>query len=464
MIASKETYQDLTGNLPAMTHLPSEDEVKLALQESTDVVIILDDDPTGTQTVFDIPVLTTWSLEAISAEIERGTPLFYILTNSRSLTAEDAKTLNVEIASNIKSAASTLNKKFTIISRSDSTLRGHYPLEIQVLEDIIGLKKPVHFIAPAFFAGGRYTIENRHYVREGDQMVPAHETPFAQDKVFGFATSEMTEWVHEKFSGSFQGTIHSLSIDELRISTPEQLTNKINGFKAGDVCIVNAAAREDLTKAIISILKSNIDPLYRSAADLVAAFTQQAPKILEADIYKEKSNQGGVIVLGSYVPKSTQQLEHVLQNSTIESIEVNVTELINGEAIPHNKLAAHVDQQVNDGKNVLIYTSRELISTAIKEKNLDIGAKVSKYLTDIVSSMSVKPKFVVGKGGITSSDLATKSLKIKRAMVLGQIIPGVPVWEQQEESKFPGVPYIVFPGNVGDASSLTLVINKLTNN
>jgi uncharacterized protein YgbK (DUF1537 family) len=73
----------------------------------------------------------------------------------------------------------------------------------------------------------------------------------------------------------------------------------------------------------------------------------------------------------------------------------------------------------------------------------------------------VRPKFIVAKGGITSSDLATKGLSAEKAFVLGAITPGVPVWQMDSKSKFPGISYVVFPGNVGNQNSLLEVCRKL---
>nr|GEX57316.1 ketose-bisphosphate aldolase, class-II [Tanacetum cinerariifolium] len=62
------------------------------------------------------------------------------------------------------------------------------------------------------------------------------------------------------------------------------------------------------------------------------------------------------------------------------------------------------------------------------------------------------------QGGITSSDIATKALEAKRAKIVGQALAGVPLWQLGPESRHPGVPYIVFPGNVGDSNALAKVV------
>jgi hypothetical protein len=50
---------------------------------------------------------------------------------------------------------------------------------------------------------------------------------------------------------------------------------------------------------------------------------------------------------------------------------------------------------------------------------------------------------------------------VRRAQVLGQIVPGVPVWRLGPESKYPGLPYVVFPGNAGGPDALASVIRVL---
>jgi uncharacterized protein YgbK (DUF1537 family) len=41
-------------------------------------------------------------------------------------------------------------------------------------------------------------------------------------------------------------------------------------------------------------------------------------------------------------------------------------------------------------------------------------------------------------------------------------LPGIPVWQLGEESRFPGMNYVVFPGNVGGADALLHAYQKLT--
>ncbi len=461
----KKTYQELVGNSPTIELSFSDADLVSKISGTFDAIIVLDDDPTGTQTVHDIPVLTEWSEAAISNELDRGTQLFYILTNSRSFTTDVAKDLGLEIASNIHTISSAKGKKCMVISRSDSTLRGHYPMEIDLLMGVFKPKHGVQFILPAFLEGGRFTINDIHYVQEGDYLIPAGETPFAQDKVFGYTSSDLKDWVIEKSAGKIDmANIHTLSISELENETWKNLSSKIDTFKPNDVCIVNVSCHEHLKKAVYSILNSRVDPYFRSAASLVSTLAIQSPKIVDLSTLSLDVQKGGLTVLGSYVPKSTSQLAHVLDNLDIEAIKIDINSLLNGNEDSVDTIARKVDTTINEGNDVIIYTSRELISEQDSAKNLKIGLTISTFLTDIVSKLTVQPSYIIGKGGITSSDLATKSLRIKRAIVLGQMITGVPVWKPQADSKFPDTPFIVFPGNVGDHTGLTQVIKKLSTN
>ncbi len=180
-------------------------------------IVVLDDDPTGTQTVHDVPVLTNWKLQAIIDEFERRTPLFYLLTNSRSLPTTRAVDLALEVGANILKASRKTHRAFEIISRSDSTLRGHFPAEVDVLADVLEMQQAVCVIIPFFQEGGRYTINDIHYVREGEQLIPAAETAFAKDVVFGYRNSDLKRWVEEKTQGRISATsVQSFSLKEIR--------------------------------------------------------------------------------------------------------------------------------------------------------------------------------------------------------------------------------------------------------
>jgi uncharacterized protein YgbK (DUF1537 family) len=62
---------------------------------------------------------------------------------------------------------------------------------------------------------------------------------------------------------------------------------------------------------------------------------------------------------------------------------------------------------------------------------------------------------------ISPFDIAMKELEMKRAMVVGQAAPGVPLWRCDEEtSRHRGVLYVVFPGNVGGEDTIAELVER----
>ena len=195
--------------------------LKEALNGLNRKIVVLDDDPTGVQTVHDVSVYTDWEPESIAKGFAEEKAIFFILTNSRGLTAEETKVVHEQIAKRVVAEAKKTGKQFILISRSDSTLRGHYPLETEILKQIVeadsDIKIDGEIIFPFFKEGGRFTINNIHYVLEGDELVPAAETEFAKDKTFGYTKSHMGEWCEEKTGGAYKATdVTFISLNDLR--------------------------------------------------------------------------------------------------------------------------------------------------------------------------------------------------------------------------------------------------------
>jgi uncharacterized protein YgbK (DUF1537 family) len=449
--------------------------IRAELLQSNRKLVVLDDDPTGTQTVYGVPVLTGWSVEELKRELAGEGPGFYLLTNTRAFPSEEAVRVTREIACNISLAAQALSGRctFTVVSRSDSTLRGHFPAEVNALglalagtsdPKVSRNSVPPILLIPCFEAGGRFTIGDVHYVAEGDDLVPAAETAFARDSAFGYGHSDLREWVEEKSGGAIAaGAVQSISLAEIRRNGPEAVRDRLESLQNGDVCIVNAITARDLEVVALSSIqveKTGRTLIYRTAASFVAARMGLEPRPLwQPDAGDERS--GGLVVIGSHVPNTTAQLERLLETRAIEPLELCVKALLGPESDQTLLAAAgRVNELLAGGSDVALFTSRALVTGKNTAETLRIGARVSSALVEIVRALKVRPRFLVAKGGITSSDLATAGLGVKRAMVLGQVLPGVPVWELGAESKFPRLPYIVFPGNVGGPDSLHELISK----
>ena len=443
-------------------------DIQAQAQADGRCLVVLDDDPTGTQTVANIPVLTEWSVASLCVELRRDLPAFFLLTNSRSLPEADAIQLNREIGQKLVVASRQTGRDFALVSRSDSTLRGHFPAEMNALAEVLEQQFDGWLLIPFFLEGGRFTIDDIHYVQEGDELVPAGETPFAQDATFGYKSSNLREWIAEKTNGRISAdAVVSISLNDIRQGGPEQVQRQLQQMNGGQVIVVNAATRRDLEIFTLGLLWAEAAGkrfLYRTAASFVQVRAGLAPPpLLIAGDLQLPDSGGGLTIVGSYVPKTTRQIEAVLAETAVCAIEVQVETLLD-EAAQSTEVARVVSQAEESlarDADVVIYTSRQLIQTRNGRVGLAIGQHISNSLVQIVKNLSVRPRYIMAKGGITSSDIATKALNVRRAMVAGQILPGVPMWRLGTESRYPGLAYIVFPGNVGGDDALSSLMNQL---
>ncbi len=450
----------------SLSQLPPEYQTELLpairreFLQSRKTVVVFDDDPTGTQTCYDVVVLTSWAVATIAEELEKEPSILFILTNSRSLPAVEAAELTNEVGTNLKKACGQSGRDVVVISRSDSTLRGHFPIEVAAIARSLQMEEAIWVLLPAFIEGGRFTIDDVHYIVEGNDLIPVSETPFAKDKSFGYENSNVRKWVEEKTEGSVKASdVVSFSIEEIRSRGIEYVSRKLSACRPSQVVLVNAASYKDLevfAMGLIDAERAGKKFLFRSSATFVSIRAGIAPgKILKpSDVLH--ADGGSLIVVGSYVPKTTSQLDYLLTQGKHEAMEISVADIIaSGEkSIASGAVSKRIDEWLGNGRDVVIYTSRQLEAGIDSESSLRINRAVSDFLVHVVSQLTVQPTFFIAKGGITSSDLASKALLARKALILGQAIPGVPVWELDEKSKFPKILYIVFPGNVGGASAL----------
>lgn len=206
--------------------------------------------------------------------------------------------------------------------------------------------------------------------------------------------------------------------------------------------------------------------LFRCAAQIVAARLGLAPQPLldSSTLTSADAKRGGLVVAGSYVPKTTAQLSRLRAAHSLRVVEVDVGAVLDPEraAATIARCIHETNAAVAANENTLVFTSRELVTGDSAETSLSLGGTISAALIAIVQGLTVRPRFLIAKGGITSSDVATRGLNVRRAMVLGQLLPGVPVWQLGPETRFPGLNYVVFPGNVGDADALAAAVAKLS--
>ena len=435
-------------------------------------IIVLDDDPTGVQTVNGIHVYTDWSEESIAEGFAEKNVMFFILTNSRAFQAKQTGEEHWKIAERVAAEAKRTGKEFMLISRGDSTLRGHYPLETATLAHALeesGERIDGEVLMPFFKEGGRFTIDDVHYVQEGTDLTPAGETEFARDKTFGYHASDLKEYIEEKTQGAFRAAdVVSISLSDLRAVRVDEIVGQLMAVADFRKVVVNAVDYVDVKVfaiAMMRAMKAGKNFMFRTAAAWTKVIGGVADKpLLGRDELVVKGNKnGGLIIIGSHVKKTTEQFEKLRELSAVKFIEFHHLLVLDPPKLAEElkRVIAETEEAIRSGVTVAVYTGRERFDAGSEEESLRVAVQISDAITRIVHRLSVQPAFLIAKGGITSSDVGTKGLSVRRALVLGQVAPGIPVWQTGSESKFPGMSYIIFPGNVGAVETLRDVVAML---
>ena len=491
------------AGLPPVREVPVAD-VASAVRSSGRRLVVLDDDPTGTQTVAGVPVLTDWSVEDIRWALRQDTPAFYILTNTRSLDARAAGERDRDVVRALVDAARIEHQRFVVVSRSDSTLRGHFPLETDVIADTLALRAGIEVdgivVAPAYIEGGRVTVDSVHWLRAGDTAVPVGESEFAKDATFGFVSSELRAYVEEKTFGRWRAAeVPRVTLEDLRTGGVDEVAAILASARGRRPVVCDALCDDDLRVLALAairvehagrVLLYRVGPSFvRARAGLEArasltpaevaairsAGQQPSARPLGGDAGGDgaslaEASSHGLVVVGSHVAQSTRQLAALLRHGGVEAIELDVATLLDPGQSPV-AIASAADAVVAGlrSADVVVSTSREVLTGPDPTASLAIARAVSASLVDLVRKVTgrVRPGFVVAKGGITSSDVATAGLGIRRAWVRGTLLPGiVSLWEPVADATagaaaHPPIPFVVFAGNVGDEDDLVSVVATL---
>jgi uncharacterized protein YgbK (DUF1537 family) len=400
--------------------------------------------------------------------LQDKSPIFFVLTNTRALSPTVAAEVTRQVCQNLKQAiALEAIQDFLVVSRSDSTLRGHYPIETDVIAEELG-PFDAHFLVPAFFEGGRITRDSRHYLMVDGVPTPVHQTEFAKDSVFGYSTSYLPDYVAEKTTGGIQAQdVERFTLADIRAGSLQRLMTL-----RGNVCgVVDGETQADLNQFAQDVLTAAAQGkrfLFRSAASILTALAALPPQPIDADHMRSYVRGGlpGAIIVGSHVQKTTQQLQRLLQESGVVGIEVDVAQLRDGDVTTPARLLADILEQVasahSSSKVPVVYTSRNELTFDSIQVRLDFGMTVSSLLMEVIKGLPPDLGFLISKGGITSNDTLSTGLALKTARLLGQILPGVSVVRTPaDHPQFPDLPVVLFPGNVGDSDALALAYRRL---
>jgi uncharacterized protein YgbK (DUF1537 family) len=431
-------------------------------------IIVLDDDPTGSQTVHSCLLLMRWDVETLRKGLQDDAPIFFVLTNTRALPPDLAASVTREVCQNLKVALATEKiQDFLIVSRSDSTLRGHYPIETDVIAEELG-PFDAHFLVPTFFEGGRITRDSIHYLIIDGVPTPVHETEFARDSVFSYHHSYLPEYVEEKTKGRINAnSVEKFLLANIRAGSLERLMN----LSDNQCCVVDGETQADLDRFAQDVLTAASQGkrfLFRSAASILTALAALPPQPIAPENMAEYVRNGkpGAVIVGSHVKKTTQQLEMLLQAEGTLGVEVDVALLLdekNQSAALLSEVLEGVHAAHEAGKTPVVYTSRKEITFKDVNTRLQFGTKVSDLLMDVVQGLPSDIGFLISKGGITSNDVLSTGLALTSARLLGQILPGCSmVRTPTDHPQFPNLPVVLFPGNVGDASALATIYQRLS--
>jgi uncharacterized protein YgbK (DUF1537 family) len=431
-------------------------------------IIVLDDDPTGSQTVHSCLLLTQWDVETLKLGLTDAAPIFFILTNTRAMEPAHAAAVTREVCQNLKVAIAEVGlTDFLVVSRSDSTLRGHYPIETDVIAAELG-GFDAHFLMPAFFEGGRITRDSIHYLIVNGVETPVHKTEFARDSVFGYSYSYLPDYVAEKTHGRIPADrVVQFLLPEVRSGSLDKLMQ----LERNRCCVVDGEQQSDFDKFAADILAAASQGkkfLFRSGASILTSLANLGPQPTPAAEMSKYVRDGkpGAIVIGSHVHKTTEQLAQLLKAKGIVGVEIDVSLLISGDVTAKTELLTATTSKINeihaDGNTPAIYTSRQELSFDSAKARLEFGESVSALLMDIIRALPADIGFLISKGGITSNDTLSRGLAMSTARLLGQIVPGCSaIVTPPTHPQFPNLPVVLFPGNVGDADALAVAYLRL---
>jgi len=430
-------------------------------------LVVLDDDPTGTQTVRGVDVLIDPSVDDLARALDRHPAVLFVLTNSRSLPRDRAVALAGRLGGRIRAAARRAGRQVSLVSRSDSTLRGHFPAEVDALAEAFGIADAPVLFMPYLGEAGRVTVDDVHYLVRDGAAVPVAETEFARDAAFGYRDSNLRAWLAARLGPGEERVISSLSLEAVRSGGPASVAEHLRAAPPRAVIVANAADDRDAETIAAGVLdlEGQRPILARTAAGYVRARAGQPRQPVLEPAELRRGSGPGLVIVGSHVPTTTRQLEALLARPPVplEPIDVPVSQLATsggGRGLVRATVA-RASAALDRGVMPVVATSRETLAPTVDDPTgLRLARRISRALASVVRALEPRPAWIVAKGGITSSDVAVHGLGAGEATVVGPLLPGVPVWRVRR-GRHSSVLLVVFPGNVGDDEALHAAVAAL---
>ena len=436
-------------------------------------LLILDDDPTGSQCVAGIDVAFDLDPAIPVGVLEQPGSACFVLTNTRALDEQEAVALNRRVLAGVLDGgvpASGLH----VVSRSDSTLRGHVIAEPVAIADELaarGIDVDAFVLCPAMLEAGRFTEGDVHYATVDGEAVEVAETDFARDATFGFTSSDLRAFLEERSGGAVRAAdVLSVSLEDIRAGAG-RVREILSAARDRRWVVVNATEYTDLevvAEAMALLEAEGRTFVTRCAPSFVRPLVgQQGARVVDPDsiTIPEGRLDHGLVVVGSHVGLTTTQLRAVQQRGTLAEVEIHVPSVLDERREQHLAAVAAQATATLRTSDCVVFTSRDLVRTDDPAESLAIARSVSDAVVEVVRRVrAAKPAWVVAKGGITSHEVAENGLGIRRARVEGQFWPGqVSLFSAQEApDEVMGTPYVVFPGNVGGEQALADVVDVLT--
>jgi uncharacterized protein YgbK (DUF1537 family) len=454
-------------------------------------IVVLDDDPTGSQTVHGCLLLLRWDAGTLRRALRHPSPLLFVLADTRALAPAAAARRVRQICRALQQAVAAEQAEgrcghWLVVSRGDSTLRSHFPLEVEVITSELG-PFDATLLVPAFLEGGRTTVGGEHRLHG----VPVHTTPFARDGLFGYGSSDLARWVEEKTGGRIAAaSVVRLSLAALDAAAEAAEGGGAEGFEAlcvrlaaleGNRCVVVDAERPRQLAALGAAVRELTAPeaagrwgrprrfLFQSAASLLNGLLALPPQPLDAAGLAGLRRRGpagplpGLVMVGSHVPLADAQLQELLREPSCAALELPVRRLarVLEGPLPAELLGSlerswrqRLGALLEAGRTPVLHTSRgELVCAGAAERRR-LGEGLAALMARLAAAVAPQLGYVISKGGITTGALLRDGLGLDAVELQGQLLPGLSVVLTPATAAVARLPVLTFPGNLGEAGTL----------